>query len=138
MRSVFRDSRIFCFALQTILETVKKKRKKIMMTVNTADFVSALKSLKVHLKARRKLNILIRGGNDVGELILELSGKSRYSGILTTVYGTGDWDTDALVPVASLRALMLYPPTDQTMQIAFSNGRFRVGAWTCSAKVKGC
>ena len=106
-----------------------------MITVNTEDFVSALKSLKVHMKSRRNLNILIRDGDGVGERILELSGRSKYSGILTSVHGDGDWLIEVVVPIASLRGLVLHPPDDRTSKIVYSNGRFHVGAWSCPAKL---
>ena len=50
--------------------------KEAMISVKTNEFVAALKSLRMDQKRRRKLNILMRQGNDVGELILELSGNS--------------------------------------------------------------
>ncbi len=106
-----------------------------MMIVNTADFVSALKSLKVHMKARRNMNLLIRDGDGIGERILELSGRSRFSGILTSIHCDGDWGIEVAIPVSSLRGLALHPPGDQTVKIAYSNGRFHVGAWSCPAKL---
>jgi len=55
------------------------------MIVKTNEFVAALKSLRMHQKRRRRLNILIRQGNDAGEVIFELSGDSPNSGVLTTL-----------------------------------------------------
>ncbi len=49
-----------------------------MMTVKTDDFVTALISLKMDQKRRRKLNILIRQVASFGELIFELSENSPY------------------------------------------------------------
>jgi len=108
------------------------------MTVNTTDFVSDLKRLKIHLKARRNLSVLIRDGEGVGERILELSGCSKMSGALTTVHGDGDWLIEVDMPVASLRGIMLQPPSGHTSRIAYSNGRFYVGAWSCPAKLNNC
>ena len=108
------------------------------MTVNTADFVSALKRLKIHMKSRRKLSLLIRDGDSVGERILELSGHSRYSGILTSIHGDGDWLIEVVIPVASIRGLVLHPPDEKISKVVYSNGRFHVGAWSCPAKLKYC
>ena len=104
------------------------------MIVKTDEFVAALKSLKVNQKRRRKLNILIRHGAGVGELILELSGRSPIAGALTTVYGDGDWPKDVRVPAASLCGLMLHPPADQNLHISVIDGRFCFGPWSCPAK----
>ena len=106
-----------------------------MMTVNTADFVSALKRLRVHMKARRNLDLLIRDGDSVGERILEITGRSRFSGVLTTVHCDGDWGIEVAVPVSSLRGLAIHPPADQTLELSYDNGRFHIGAWSCPAKL---
>jgi len=102
-----------------------------MISVKTNEFVAALKSLRMHQKRRRRLNILIRQGNDAGEVIFELSGNSSYSGVLTKIYGDGDWLETILIPAGSLRGLTLQPPADQTLQISVVDGRFCVGTWSC-------
>ena len=107
--------------------------KEAMISVKTNEFVAALKSLKMDQKRRRRLNILIRRGNDVGEVIFELSGNSPYSGVLTTIFGDGDWPEAILIPAGSLRGLTLQPPADQTLQISVAGGRLCVGTWSCPA-----
>ena len=107
--------------------------KEAMMIVKTNEFVAALKSLRMDQKRRRKLSILIRQGNEAGELILELSGNSPYSGVLTKIYGDGDWLETILIPAGSLRGLTLHPPADQTLQISVIDGRFCIGTWSCPA-----
>lgn len=61
-----------------------------MIRVETDNFVTALISLKIDQKRRRKLDILIRRGASFGELIFELSGNSPYSDILATIFGDGE------------------------------------------------
>ncbi len=104
-----------------------------MIRIRSDEFVAALKSLKMDQKRRCILNILIRRGNDVGELILELSGNSPYSGVLTKIYGDGDWPEAILIPAGSLRGLTVQPPADQTLQISVVDGRFCIGTWSCPA-----
>jgi len=87
------------------------------------------------MKARRHLDLLIRDGDSIGERILEISGRHRFSGILTSVHCDGDWGIEVAIPVSSLRGLALHPPADQTLNITYSNGRFHVGAWSCPAKL---
>ena len=52
-------------------------------SVRTDEFVAALKRLHLHQKRWRKLDILIRAGAGVGEIILEFGGESRFAGMLT-------------------------------------------------------
>ncbi|MBU2677652.1 MAG: hypothetical protein KJP16_11250 [Gammaproteobacteria bacterium] len=103
--------------------------------VNIQEFVSALRALKVHLKARRKLDVLIRNGDRKGELVLELSGRSKYAGMLATVNCDGNWNTKTLVPNASLRGFVGHPPVDETSCLTFHNGRLHIGVWNCPARV---
>ncbi len=91
--------------------------KEAMISVKTNDFVAALKSLRMDQKRRRKLNILMRQGNDVGEIILELSGNSPYSGVLTKIYGDGDWSEAILVPAGSLRGPAIHSPDSDKLRI---------------------
>ena len=109
-------------------------RQEAKITVNTDEFVAALRSLKVHLKGRRSLELLIRHGSGVGELILELSGKSPYSGMLTTIHGDGDWPDDVMVHAALLRGVMLQPPAAREVRLSYEGGRFSVDNWSCPAK----
>ena len=105
-----------------------------MTCVDVQELVSALKALKVHQKARRKLDLLIRKGNRKGELVLELSGRSRYAGLLTTVNCVGGWTTETLVPAASFRGFVTRPPADETLYMSFHDGRLHIGAWSCPAR----
>lgn len=102
--------------------------------VDMQELVAALKALKVHLKARRKLHLLIRKDDREGKLVLELSGRSKYAGLLTTVNCTGDWTTDTLVPGASFRGFVAHPPIDKTSSLSFHDGRLHIGSWSCPAK----
>lgn len=102
--------------------------------VDMQEFVSALKALKVHLKARRKLNVLIRSGDSKGKLVLELSGRSKYAGMLTTVNCIGDWKIEALAPGASFRGFVAHPPIDETSCLSFHDGRLHIGNWSCPAR----
>jgi hypothetical protein len=105
--------------------------------VDMQELVSALKALKVHLKARRKLSVLIRRGDSEGELVLELSGRSKYAGMLTTVNCIGDWNTEALAPGASFRGFVAHPPVDETSYLSFRDGRLHIGNWSCPARPAG-
>jgi hypothetical protein len=105
--------------------------------VDMRELVSALKALKVHLKARRKLSVLIRRGDSKGKLVLELSGRSKYAGMLTTVNCIGDWNTEALAPGASFRGFVTHPPIDQTSYLSFRDGRLHIGNWSCPARPAG-
>ena len=104
-----------------------------MIKVDVAELVAALKALKVHLKARRNLNLLIQRGDRPGQLILELSGRSKYSGMLTTITCSGVWRTDASVPAASFRGFVAHPPEDKTTYMSFHEGRLHLGTWSCPA-----
>ena len=103
--------------------------------VDMQELISALKSLKVHHKARRKLELLIRNSDRKGELILELSGRSKYAGFLTTIRCAGAWATETLVPAASFRGFVSHPPADKTPCMSFQDGRLHIGAWSCPARV---
>lgn len=102
--------------------------------VDMQELVSALKALKVHLKARRKLSVLIRRGDRKGELVFELSGRSKYAGMLTTVNCVGDWNTETLAPGASFRGFVTHPPGDETSFLSFRDGRLHIGNWSCPAR----
>ena len=102
--------------------------------VGVQELISALKSLKAHHKARRHMDLLIRNGDREGELVLQLSGRSQYAGIMTTVKCTGRCELQALAPVGSLRGLVNYPPDEQTVEISFREGRLRIGSWSCPAR----
>ena len=93
-----------------------------MTKVNLSELITALKALKIHYKARGKLDVLIRRGERPGELILELSGRSKYAGILTTIRSKGPWHADALVPAGSLRGFIIHPPDDETTYLSFHVG----------------
>ena len=105
-----------------------------MTKVDTAELVTALKNLKVHLKARRNLDVLVRQGYSSRELVFELSGRSRLSGILTTMGCGGGWRTKALVSAASLRGFVLHPPGESTTYMSFHDGRLHIGTWSCPAR----
>lgn len=105
-----------------------------MTQVDMKELVSALKALKVHMKARRKLDLLIRKGDRSGELVLELSGRSKYSGILTTINCVGGWMTETLVPVGSFRGFIAHPPDDKTLHMSVDDGRLHIGTWNCPAR----
>ena len=105
--------------------------------VDTQELVSALKALKVHLKARRKLSVLFRRGEGEGQLVLELSGRSRFAGMLTTVSCSGDWSSEALAPGASFRGFVAHPPVDETASLSFHDGRLHIGNWSCPARPAG-
>ncbi len=107
--------------------------KEAMISVKTNEFVAALKSLRMDQKRRRKLNILIRQGNEAGELILELSGNSPYSGVLTKIYGDGDWTEAILIPAGSLRGPAIHSPSSDKLHIYYKTGRFHVDSWSCPA-----
>jgi hypothetical protein len=102
--------------------------------VDMQELVSALKMLKVHLKARRKLEVLIRNSDHKGELVLELSGRSKFAGFLTTISCAGDWKTETLVPAASFRGFVAHPPDDETSNMSFQDGRLHIGGWNCPAR----
>lgn len=104
-------------------------------SVRTDDFVAALRSLKVHLKRRRNLDLLISHGAGTGELIIELSGNSMYSGMLTTAHGFGDWPNEVKVPVASVRSLLSCPPAAEKVQLSYESGRLTVENWSCPASI---
>ncbi len=103
------------------------------MIVKTNEFVAALKSLKMDQKRRRRLDILIRQGNDAGELIFELSGNSPYSGVLTKIYGDGDWLETILIPAGSLRGSVIHSPDSDKLHIYYRTGRFHIDSWSCPA-----
>lgn len=103
--------------------------------VDMKELVSALKKLKVHLKARRKLEVLVRNSDHEGELVLELSGRSKFAGFLTTIRCAGDWKTETLVPAASFRGFVAHPPDDETSYMSFEDGRLHIGGWNCPARV---
>jgi hypothetical protein len=102
--------------------------------VDLQELTSALKRLKVHHKARRKLSLLIRKSDRNGELILELSGRSKYAGFLTKIRCNGAWQTETLAPAASFRGFVMHPPDDETLNMSFHDGRLQIGAWSCPAK----
>lgn len=106
-----------------------------MLTVDTTEFIGALKRLKIHLKARQHLQVLIRKGNEAGELILELHGRSKWSGLLTGVHAHGDWDMEVLVPASALRGLVRTPPARKTTKIRYEDGRLHLDAWSCPGKI---
>lgn len=108
-----------------------------MLTVDTTEFVSALKRLKINLKARQRLQVLIREGNEPGELILELHGRSKWSGLLTSVHAHGDWDMEVLVPVSPLRGLVRTPPARKITKIKYDDGRLHLDNWSCPGKLTG-
>jgi hypothetical protein len=112
----------------------EKPASRSAVRVDMQELVSALKALKVHLKARRKLGVLIRSGNRKGELVLELSGRSKYAGMLTTVNCVGDWNTEAVAPGASFRGFVAHPPVDETSFLSFHDGRLHIGSWSCPAR----
>ena len=105
--------------------------------VDMQELVSALKRLKVHLKARRKLEVLIRNSDHKDELVLELSGRSKFAGFLTTISCAGDWKTETLVPAASFRGFVAHPPDDETSDMSFHDGRLYIGGWNCPARIAG-
>ena len=105
--------------------------------VDMQELVSALKALKVHLKARRKLGVLIRRGDRKGKLVFELSGRSKYAGMLTTVNCIGDWNTEAVAPGASFRGFVRHPPIDESSYLSFRDGRLHIGNWSCPARPAG-
>lgn len=102
--------------------------------VDTQELIAALKALKVHLKSRRKLELLVRRGDRNGELVLELSGRSKWAGILARIQCAGQWKTETLVPVASFRGFVSHPPVDQASCLSFRDGRLHIGAWSCPAR----
>ena len=65
--------------------------RKTSFVVKTDVLAAALKRMKANQRRFQKLNILIRAGAEVGELILEHNGNSKYAGMLTTINGEGDW-----------------------------------------------
>jgi hypothetical protein len=103
--------------------------------VDMQELVSALKALKVHLKARRKLYVLIRKDEREEKLVLELSGRSKYAGLLTTVNCSGSWNSNTLVPTSSFRGFVAHPPVDETSCLFFQGGRLHIGAWSCPARL---
>jgi hypothetical protein len=120
---------------ETVSRFVHEKRAACSgVRVDMQELVSALKALKVHLKARRKLSVLIRKGDSKGKLVLELSGRSKYAGMLTTVNCIGDWNTEALAPGASFRGFVAHPPVDETSYLSFRDGRLHIGNWSCPAR----
>jgi len=112
----------------------EKSADRSKVRVDMQELVSALKALKVHLKARRKLSVLIRRGDSKGKLVLELSGRSKYAGMLTTVNCIGDWNTETLAPGASFRGFVAHPPIDETSCLSFHDGRLHIGSWSCPAR----
>jgi hypothetical protein len=118
--------------VKRFIHTTTASRSKVH--VDMQELVAALKALKIHLKARRKLSVLIRRGERKGELVLELSGRSKYAGMLTTLNCLGDWTTEALAPGASFRGFVSHPPIDETSDLSFHNGRLHIGNWSCPAK----
>jgi len=102
--------------------------------VDLQELTSALKRLKVHHKARRKLSLLVRKSDRNGELVLELSGRSKFAGFLTKIRCNGAWQTETLAPAASFRGFVRYPPDDETLNMSFHDGRLHIGAWSCPAK----
>ena len=106
-----------------------------MTRVDMQELVSALKALRLHQKARRKLDLLIRKGDRKGKLVLELSGRSKFAGFLTTINCVGSWKTETLVPAASFRGFVAHPPVDETPNLSFHDGRLHIGAWSCPARV---
>ena len=102
--------------------------------VDIQELIAALKALKAHHKARRRMGLLIRNSDRKGELILELSGRSKYAGLLTTVTCVGKWMTETLVPAASFRGFVSHPPAGATAQMSFHDGRLCIGAWSCPAR----
>lgn len=115
-------------------ETVSRFIHEEPVRVDMRELVFALKALKVHLKVRRKLNVLFRRGERKNELVLELSGRSKYAGLVTTVNCIGDWKTEALAPGASFRGFVAHPPVDETTCLSFRNGRLHIGSWSCPAR----
>ena len=105
-----------------------------MTRVDLQEFIAALKSLKAHQKARRKMDLLIRRSNRKGKLILELSGRSKYAGFLTTINCDGRWKTNTLAPAASFRGFIAHPPAGDTARMSFHDGRLCIGAWSCPAR----
>ena len=100
-------------------------------SVRTDDLVAALKRLKLHQKRWRKLDILIRAGAGVGEIILEFSGDSRFAGMLTTMQGEGAWTSDVRIQASSLRGFVLHPPGEEQLEITIVDDRFHIGRWNC-------
>ena len=123
---------------ETVSRFIHEKRAAFNgVRVDMQELVAALKALKVHLKARRKLSVLIRKGDKKGKLVLELSGRSKYAGMLTTVNCVGDWNTEALAPGASFRGFVTHPPVDETSYLSFRDGRLHIGNWSCPARPAG-
>ena len=100
-------------------------------SVRTDEFVAALKRLHLHQKRWRKLDILIRAGAGVGEIILEFGGESRFAGMLTTMQGEGNWTSDVRIPASSLRGFVQNPPVEEELEITIADDRFHIGRWNC-------
>ncbi|MEM7254229.1 MAG: hypothetical protein AAF493_22655 [Pseudomonadota bacterium] len=95
------------------------------LTVDKKPFLTALKSLRISIRARQKDEAVI--GYSDGHVSIELQGQ------IVNVPAKGEWPGCARVIARTLIPIATFPPDPDPLPLRFENDRFYIAGWSVNA-----